>query len=94
MVALGRIAFDAYLHARRTLGQPVPQPRPRFAHAACHDLGTLTLIGSYHPSQRNTQTGLLTAAMFHRVFATARRIIDAGEARLRPTSMRAPRADG
>src|SRR2546423_487540 len=33
VVALGRIAFDAYLNACRHLGQPVPQPRPRFAHA-------------------------------------------------------------
>jgi uracil-DNA glycosylase family 4 len=76
VVALGRVAFDAYLRTRRAAGQPVPHPRPRFAHAACHDLGNLTLIGSYHPSQRNTQTGFLTHAMFDRVFATARRIID------------------
>ena len=78
VVALGRIAFDAYLNARRALGQPVPQPRPQFAHAACHDLGNVTLIGSYHPSQRNTQTGFLTHEMFDRVFAMARRIIDGG----------------
>jgi len=76
VVPLGRIAFDAYLNARRTLAQPVPQPRPRFAHAASHDLGNITLIGSYHPSQRNTQTGFLTQAMFDRVFAMARRIIE------------------
>jgi uracil-DNA glycosylase len=33
------------------------------------------LIGSYHPSQQNTSTGRLTAAMLHDVFATARRIL-------------------
>jgi len=78
VVPLGRIAFDAYLNARRAIGQAIPQPRPRFAHAACCDLGAVTLIGSYHPSQRNTQTGFLTQAMFDRVFATARRLLDRG----------------
>ena len=78
VVGLGRIAFEAYLSARRGLGQPVPSPRPRFTHAGAHDLGNLTLIGCYHPSQRNTQTGFLTQDMFDRVFAVARRIVDAG----------------
>jgi uracil-DNA glycosylase len=78
VVPLGRIAFDAYVNARRALGQPLPQPRPQFAHAACHDLGNVTLIGSYHPSQRNTQTGFLTQVMFDRVFSEARRIVDRG----------------
>jgi len=76
VVPLGRVAFDAYLSARRTVGQTVPRPRPRFAHAECVDLGDVTLIGSYHPSQRNTQTGFLTQAMFDRVFATARQLVD------------------
>jgi uracil-DNA glycosylase family 4 len=79
VVALGRIAFDAYVKARRALGQSVPQPLPRFAHAACHNLGNVTLIASYHPSQRNTQTGFLTREMFDRVFAMARRIVDREE---------------
>jgi uracil-DNA glycosylase len=77
VVTLGHVAFDAYLNARRALGHPVPQPRPRFAHAVPHDLGNVVLIGSYHPSQRNTQTGFLTHAMFDRVFALARRLVDA-----------------
>ena len=76
IITLGRVAFDAYLRARQALGQALPQPRPQFGHAAVHPLGTATLIGSYHPSQRNTQTGLLTHGMFDIVFATARRLID------------------
>ena len=75
VVALGRIAFDAYLSARRALAMPLPQPRPQFGHAAIYELSDVFLIGSYHPSQRNTQTGMLTQAMFDRVFATARRLL-------------------
>jgi uracil-DNA glycosylase family 4 len=76
VVALGRIAFEAYLSARRALTMPLPQPRPQFNHAAIHELSDVFLIGSYHPSQRNTQTGMLTHAMFDRVFATARRLLE------------------
>ena len=77
VVALGRTAFDAFWAVRQSLGHGVPRPRPRFAHAAVFPLGDLTLIGSYHPSQRNTQTGMLTQAMFDRVFATARALLPA-----------------
>jgi uracil-DNA glycosylase family 4 len=75
VVALGRVAFDAFWAARTALGHPAPRPRPRFAHATVHQLTDITLIGSYHPSQRNTQTGMLTQAMFDQVFATARRLL-------------------
>ncbi len=75
VVALGRIAFDAYLGVRAAAGLPVPQPRPRFAHAQVYRFSDVTLIGSYHPSQRNTQTGMLTHQMFDAVFATARRLL-------------------
>ena len=76
VVALGRVAFDAYLAARRAMGRPVPRPRPQFAHGSRQSLSDVTLVGSYHPSQRNTQTGLLTQRMFDATFATARRLLD------------------
>ena len=75
VVVLGRVAFDAFWAARQVLGYPVPRPRPEFAHAKTYPLGDVTVIGSYHPSQRNTQTGMLTQAMFDRVFATARELL-------------------
>jgi uracil-DNA glycosylase family 4 len=77
VVTLGRVAFDAFLAARSAAGQPVPRPRPQFAHAQVSRLSDIALIGSYHPSQRNTQTGMLTHAMFDKVFATARQLLAA-----------------
>lgn len=72
VIALGKVAFDRYLAARRSMNAPVPEPRPRFGHGSVHNLGSVTLLGSYHPSQRNTQTGLLTQEMFDAVFRAAR----------------------
>lgn len=37
----------------------------------------LHVIASYHPSRQNTQTGRLTRAMFHAVFARAKRLLSA-----------------
>jgi len=77
VVALGHFAYGAWFAASgRTRGR-TGRGRPRFAHGAQSVLqdGTL-LIASYHPSQRNTNTGLLTRPMFHRVFALARDALD------------------
>lgn len=78
IVALGKIAFDNVLAALATLadrGEVIPKPRPAFGHAAVYQIDRYTLIASYHPSQRNTQTGLLTPSMFDRVFTRARQSI-------------------
>ncbi len=73
VVTLGRIGFDAFLKGWAELGRPIPNPRPRFGHGRTARLpGGVWLIASYHPSQQNTQTGRLTAAMFQRVFTRAR----------------------
>ena len=71
VVALGKIAFDAYLRllARRRI---VIRPRPAFGHGLTYLLPNgLTLIGCYHPSRQNTNTGKLTAAMIDAVFRSA-----------------------
>ncbi len=73
VVVLGQVALEHFLRAWSRTGHAVPRPRPRFGHARVVDLGTLTLIASYHPSQRNTQTGLLSEAMFDRIFRLAKR---------------------
>lgn len=79
VVALGRLAFDAYLACRVARGDPRPAETPRFSHGGISTLPEgVTLIASYHPSQRNTFTGRLTRPMFHAVFRRARQILDAG----------------
>jgi uracil-DNA glycosylase family 4 len=75
IVALGKIAFDNVLLALADRSIKIPKPRPAFGHEVIHRLNEYTLIGSYHPSQRNTQTGLLTPVMFDRVFEQARNLI-------------------
>lgn len=83
VVALGKIAFDHYLKACRSLGHELPKPALRFGHKVVYRLPWgVTLIGSYHPSQRNTQTGFLTRPMFHAVFRKARTAIEGRRERL------------
>ena len=76
VVALGQIAFAAYLTARRALGLSVPSPVPRFGHGRICVLDGVTLLGSYHPSQQNTFTGRLTQEMFHAIFRSARVLVE------------------
>jgi uracil-DNA glycosylase family 4 len=75
VVALGKIAWDAWLKLIVTRGDTVPRPRPAFSHGAAWADGGLTLVGAYHPSRQNTNTGLLTPAMYDAVFTqVARRL--------------------
>ncbi len=76
ILALGQIAFDNALRAIAALGVALPSPHPAFAHGAATRIGERTLIASYHPSQRNTATGLLTRAMFDRILKQARRVVE------------------
>jgi uracil-DNA glycosylase len=76
VVALGSFAWDGALRAFRALGHPVPAPRPRFAHGAEAAVGPYVLLGSYHPSQQNTFTGVLTEPMLDAVFIRARAICE------------------
>ena len=76
VVALGRIAFDAFLRAYAAAGRTPPQRKPPFGHAVESQLpdGGPLLISCYHPSQQNTQTGRLTLEMLDAVFQRAREV--------------------
>ena len=68
VLALGRIAHESTV---RTLGG-APGKAP-FKHGARHSIGRLALYDSYHCSRYNTNTGVLTEAMFLAVFEDIRR---------------------
>ncbi len=75
VVALGKIAFDAYLaHLKRT-GLLASRSGLIFGHAKRYPMSNgVTLLASYHPSNQNTATGKLTGTMFEAVFQEARSI--------------------
>jgi uracil-DNA glycosylase family 4 len=73
MLALGRIAHETVLRAFK-----LPLAKFPFAHGARHPLtlARLSLFDSYHCSRYNTNTGVLTEAMFAQVFASIRAELD------------------
>jgi uracil-DNA glycosylase family 4 len=74
-LALGAIAWQASLKALERRGTTLPRPLPKFSHGAeFHPGNDRVLLGSYHVSQQNTQTGRLTPAMFDRILARAREL--------------------
>jgi uracil-DNA glycosylase family 4 len=87
LLALGNFAYESLWRLPETHGTGAggalgsdarPAQRPPFAHGLEVPLPPLrpglparTLVCSYHPSQRNVFTGLLTEAMFDEVLARA-----------------------
>jgi uracil-DNA glycosylase family 4 len=80
VVALGRLAFDAYLAILASQGKIARRSTFTFSHNQEHHIGpgVPVLISSYHPSQQNTSTGKLTEAMLRAVFRRARRHLEKG----------------
>ncbi|MGO9196475.1 MAG: uracil-DNA glycosylase [Acidimicrobiales bacterium] len=76
-LALGAYAFDAIRRVEGVRGRM----KGRFSHGAEIALGgpagarPQTVLCTYHPSQRNVFTGLLTAEMFSDVLARARELV-------------------
>lgn len=70
VLALGGIAHRAVIKALA-----MRQADFKFAHAAVHDLGEVTLLDSYHCSRYNTNTRRLTTDMFASIFAQAQGLL-------------------
>jgi uracil-DNA glycosylase family 4 len=70
VVALGKIAHDAYLHLIGGKKSLYP-----FQHGAVHQFKNKpALVDIYHPSRQNTQTGRLTEKMFLEVLSQAKEL--------------------
>ena len=74
VLALGRIAFDAYLRILKQRAALDRTSQFKFSHGASYHLPNPLprLYASYHPSQQNTQTGRLTPAMMASVLRQIR----------------------
>jgi len=77
VVALGALAFKTSLKLLNEKGFRHEGPRPVFRHGASYRFTqgrtgrVVQLIAAYHPSRRNTQTGLLTQRMLDNIFRRA-----------------------
>jgi uracil-DNA glycosylase family 4 len=77
VLALGKIAWDAYLEILKQRSVIASRAAFHFAHGAEAQLpgGGARLFGVYHPSQQNTQTGRVTPAMYAQVLRRVRRFL-------------------
>jgi len=82
ILALGRIAWDAYLDILKGEGVIASRANFVFAHGAVAKFpgDGPRLVGVYHPSQQNTQTGKLTPAMYAKVLNQIRKMLRANSA--------------
>jgi uracil-DNA glycosylase family 4 len=78
VLALGKIGWDVFLGILKHRGAIAGRGSYRFAHGAEVDFpgAGLRLFGVYHPSQQNTQTGLLTPTMYAKVLRRIRRFLE------------------
>lgn len=76
VLALGAIGWGAALQHFARRGLPIPRPRPSFGHGALARIeGGPALLGCYHVSQQNTNTGKLTPQMIDRVLERAKELM-------------------
>ncbi len=78
VLALGKIAWDAYLEILKQRGIIPSRAAYVFAHGAEAKLPPPypRLFGVYHPSQQNTQTGRVTQVMYAQVLRRIRRFLE------------------
>jgi len=78
VLALGKIAWDAYLEILKQRGIISSRAAYVFTHGAEAKLPAPfpRLFGVYHPSQQNTQTGRVTPAMYALVLTRIQRFLE------------------
>jgi uracil-DNA glycosylase family 4 len=76
VVALGKIAFDQVLRELYPLNSE--RAAVQFKHGVFVEGGGTRpwILGSYHPSRQNTQTGRLTAPMFDAIWQRVNRLLE------------------
>ena len=72
IVTLGRIGHDSTVLALGAKRKDAP-----FTHGGRSAIGKVTIFSSYHCSRYNTNTGVLTPAMFRAVFRAVRAYLNA-----------------
>ena len=79
ILALGKIAWDAYLDMLKQDGLIASRAPYKFAHGAevSFPFDGPHLFGIYHPSQQNTQTGRVTPAMYAKILLGIRDFLSA-----------------
>ena len=68
ILALGKVAHDSICD---TFG--VRKALHPFKHGVAYEMGKFKLVSSYHCSRYNTNTGVLTTAMFEKAVAQAKK---------------------
>src|SRR5437016_12667617 len=78
LLALGKIAWDAYLEILKQRVVIASRALYKFAHGAEADVAAAVarLSGVYHPSQQHTQTGRVTPTMYAAVLRRIRRFLE------------------
>ncbi len=78
VLALGKIAWDAYLEILKQEGKILSRAAYKFGHGAVAEFseGMPRLMGIYHPSQQNTQTGRVTEAMYAEQLRRVRKYLE------------------
>jgi len=76
VLALGSIGWGAALHHFTRRGLAIPRPRPQFEHGAEAPIPEgPVLLGCYHVSQQNTNTGKLTPRMIDQILRRAKSLL-------------------
>lgn len=79
VVALGKIAYDAMSGILRERGYVIPSVNFGHGTFSQSNEGCMWLLGSYHPSRQNTQTGRLTVEMFDAIWNKVRVLLEGSD---------------